>query len=342
MLKPYNIKVGFILSVSIAALASIPRLIRFNTVQFSDIFENMLYLFVCIFGSWIIHHFSLRGDFERYRPQRRLLEGILTNVLSMAFIIGLTYSYQSESFFPLTNVSAQGQGLGLGVNQIFLSYLFRSVIISSLTYFAAYYLRVMIILQHSLLENEYLKQENLKAALASLKQQISPHFLFNSLNTLSTLTKEENVKEYVVKMSDVYRYVLHFQDQNEVVLREELEFIQSYLFILKSRFEDGLNIHIGVDEDMAGRKIMPMALQLLVENAVKHNIISPSKPLTITIFERNNFLVVGNNYQPKNILAEGPGFGIRNLRQRYKLLTGKEIYINNDSVKFEVAIPLLP
>lgn len=340
MLKSYSVKIGLILSISIAVLASVPRLIRFNAVQFSDIFENLVYLFISVFVSLMIHQFFLTRHFEKYGLQNNIIKGILANALCMAFVMGLTYTFGKDRFFPLTNVSAQAQGLG--ERQIFLSYFFRSLIISSITYFVAVYFRITNILQHSILENEYLKQENLKAALASLREQISPHFLFNSLNTLSTLTKEDDVKEYIVRLSDVYRYVLHFQEKNEVALGEEMDFIQSYIFILKSRFEDGLRINIQLDETLLSHKIMPMALQLLVENALKHNIISPSKPLTITIFERDQYLVIRNNCQYKAVFPGRPGLGIRNLRQRYKLLCNKEIHIKNDGVTFEVAIPFLP
>jgi LytS/YehU family sensor histidine kinase len=199
----------------------------------------------------------------------------------------------------------------------------------------------MLMLQHSRLENEYLKQDNLQAQLASLKQQISPHFLFNSLNTLSTLSHEQAVKEYILKMSEVYRYVLQYQEQNEVPVAEELAFIRSYIYILESRFEEGLKINVRVDAGNLNRKILSFSLQLLVENAVKHNSVSYRQPLLIDIYDLDGRLIVENDLRPRVTLDNHSGTGLYNLAQRYRLTAGKDILIFRDSAKFKVEIPFL-
>jgi LytS/YehU family sensor histidine kinase len=249
----------------------------------------------------------------------------------------VTHSFNITSLIPFSrDPSAEIRPV-----RIFFIRMFRGSIISTFTWFAVYYFRLLLMLQQSRLENEYLKQENLQAQLASLKQQISPHFLFNSLNTLSTLSQEEKVKEYILKMSDVYRYVLHYQEQNEVPVYEELAFIRSYTYILQSRFEEGLEINIRIDPGSLNRKILPFSLQLLVENAIKHNAVSYRNPLAIDIYDLNGSLIVENDFRPRVTLDSHSGTGLHNLAQRYRLISDKKILITRDSAKFKVEIPFL-
>jgi LytS/YehU family sensor histidine kinase len=228
-----------------------------------------------------------------------------------------------------------------GIEQTFLVRVYRGIIVSSLTYFAVYYYRLLFLLQRSRLENERLNQENLYAQLASLREQISPHFLFNSLNTLSTLSHEEPVKEYILKLSEVYRYVLQYQQQNIVPVKEELAFVRSYVYILESRFEDGLKVNIRIDPHCLHRKILPFALQLLVENAVKHNAISYTKPLAIDIYDENESLVVENDLRARATTHGDYSTGLDSLAKRYRLTAAKEIVVMRNAAKFKVQIPFL-
>jgi LytS/YehU family sensor histidine kinase len=218
---------------------------------------------------------------------------------------------------------------------------FRSLIVSTLTWFAVYYYKLLFLLQRSRLENARLKHENLQAQLTSLREQISPHFLFNSLNTLSTLSTEETVKEYILKLSQVYRYVLHYQQQDAVPVSEELSFINSYVYILESRFEAGLKVNIRIDPACLDRKILPFALQLLVENAVKHNAISYTDPLAIDIYDKDQGLVVENDLRARVTMHPNRSTGLANLSKRYRLAADKEICIVREAFKFKVQIPFL-
>ena len=182
----------------------------------------------------------------------------------------------------------------------------------------------------------------MQARLESLKQQISPHFLFNTLNTLSTLTKEQKVKEYIAEISNVYRYLLQYKENDMVKVEEELQFIDSYLYVLRERFEDGLQVSILINVGTRNTLLPPLALQVLVENAVKHNIISSSRPLHIEIKDENQFIVVKNNLQQKQSLGnDSSRSGLNNIHERYRLLANKEIIIERTETDFIVKLPVL-
>lgn len=177
-----------------------------------------------------------------------------------------------------------------------------------------------------------------------LINQLNPHFLFNSLNTLSamvyTKTPDESV-EYIDKLSDFYRYVLVNEGRNLIPLKEEIEIINKYGDILKTRFQDGFVLNINLNKEDLNKKILFMSLQLLVENAVKHNIASKEKPLTVNIYSENNFIVVSNNKVMRTDNVISTGTGLKNLNERYKIVDNKEIKIINNNDKFTVKIPMI-
>lgn len=189
------------------------------------------------------------------------------------------------------------------------------------------------------------KNENLETQLQLLKQQISPHFLFNSLNTLRCIATDNNTKSYITQLSNVYRYLLtnnKYKDEDLVLLKDELEFTNSYLYILKERFEDALDIDINISQETLYMQIPPLALQVLIENATKHNVVSMDSPLSIYIYnEGEETLVVKNNLQPKLSSEDSLGIGLDNIKKRYQLLSDKEIEIIKTDTDFTVKIPLI-
>lgn len=192
-------------------------------------------------------------------------------------------------------------------------------------------------------EKEELKRESLSAEFEMLKNQINPHFLFNSLNTLTSLI-EENPKtatSFVQKLSSVYRYLLTQKDKETVSLREEMEFVRSYMYLNQIRFGNNLQFHIHIDPAFLERKIVTLSVQMLIENAIKHNIISRQHPLTIGISIRQNKIVVKNNLQRKIVMNDSNGIGLNNIIHRYSFLTDEEVEIVDDDVHFYVALPLL-
>jgi len=187
-----------------------------------------------------------------------------------------------------------------------------------------------------------LEKDNVIAKYETLKNQINPHFLFNSLNTLQTcLDDKSEASNYVQNLSDFLRYTLKTKNADIKLLRDEVKLVEKYYFLQKSRFGNNLTINIDIEEKYYHYSIPPLSLQILVENAIKHNIISSQKPLTINVFIKNNeYLVVENNLQRK-IDIDSTKIGIFNIKNRYKFLSEKEIKIKEQNDKFIVELPLL-
>ncbi|MBB5437789.1 LytS/YehU family sensor histidine kinase [Pedobacter sp. AK017] len=196
------------------------------------------------------------------------------------------------------------------------------------------------------IKSDQLKQENLNSQLEALRMHIDPHFLFNNLNVLSTLI-EENSRDaqfFLERFADVYRYVLQYKKEELVALNTEITFIRSYVFLLKKRFEEQCIIDIDIPGDLPDTMcIPPLSLQMLVENAIKHNKISLKSPLMIGIFiEHGTTLVVRNNYQPKpNSESKLANTGLENISKRYKYLSDSAITVVRDENSFVVKLPLL-
>lgn len=198
-------------------------------------------------------------------------------------------------------------------------------------------------LKHSVEETENLKRENLKAQLDALRTQVNPHFLFNNLNTLSSLIPEnpKHAVDFVQQLSKVYRHILEVKDEKSILLREELEVLNAYTFLLQTRFDANLKVNINVPQEKLQKKIVPLSLQILMENAIKHNIVSSDKPLHIDVFTENGSLVVSNNLQIKNQVNESTGIGLENIRNRYKLLSDVPVKVTSNDSNFTVSIPLI-
>ena len=181
------------------------------------------------------------------------------------------------------------------------------------------------------------------AKFESLKNQIDPHFLFNSLNVLSSLIEEnpDNAQRFTTSLSKVYRYVLEQKDKELVSIEEELAFAKTYMNLLKMRFEDSLDYELQVLNPDPEAKVVPLSLQLLLENAVKHNVISAQKPLQIRIYIENGFLAVQNDYQKKEVLQDRQGVGLQNIINRYAIITKRKVLIEQNEKTFTVKIPIL-
>lgn len=194
-----------------------------------------------------------------------------------------------------------------------------------------------------LLENQQLRTENIINQYEALKNQLNPHMLFNSLNTLSSLIRESSEKAqlYLQELSKVMRYTLHDNDSHVVTLREEMDFVRSYIYLLQMRYEENLRFDIQIPADLLERKIPPMAIQMLVENAVKHNEISNRHPLTVHIRATDEQVEISNLLQPKLNSPAGTRIGLSNLAKRYRLLHKKEITVTEEDKRFTIHIPLI-
>jgi hypothetical protein len=187
-----------------------------------------------------------------------------------------------------------------------------------------------------------LREENLRYRYRTLKTQLNPHFLFNSLNTLSEIVYADAGKadSYIGKLSGIYRYILDNEETDLISLDKEIEFVRSYLELQKER--DGNKIQAVIDVMNADKfRIIPVSLQLLVENALKHNSVSEEKPLEIRIYAEAGHVVVSNTIQRKNILSDSCGLGLSNLKERVKLITRKEMLVSQENSQFTVKLPLV-
>jgi two-component system, LytTR family, sensor kinase len=241
-----------------------------------------------------------------------------------------------DGFFAWIGIDHDGEP-----NQImeYISSLILSALVITLYEAISFY----IMLQRTVAEKEQLQRQNVESQLEGLRNQVNPHFLFNSLNTLTWLIPEDSDKavRFVQQLSKVYRYVLESRDAKIVSMQEEMEFLKSYTFLLHERFGSNLEVHVGQFPEAKHRCIVPLSLQMLFENAIKHNVISQEKKLRIDVRIEADNLVVSNNIQRKNQVMHSTGVGLENIKDRYLLLTGKDVEIAEKNGHFTVYLPII-
>ncbi|MBK8289880.1 MAG: histidine kinase [Flammeovirgaceae bacterium] len=193
------------------------------------------------------------------------------------------------------------------------------------------------------LEAEQLKKQTIEAQFEALRNQINPHFLFNCFNVLSTLVHKnaDASAKFINQLSQVYRYLLYNQEKKIVSLTEELAFIASYTYLLQTRFSDHLVVENKISELSENAMVPPASLQMLIENAIKHNVASKKLPLTISLEHKDGYLIVSNSLQKKEIAEESTKIGLKNIISRYKLLSDQPVEIMKTDSKFIVKLPVL-
>lgn len=203
--------------------------------------------------------------------------------------------------------------------------------------------------EYAISSREQAEKESEKANLAQyryikLKQQVNPHFLFNSLNVLDCMIQEQSPKEaseYTHKLAEIYRYMIKNEDETIVKLRDEMEFVSKYVDLLTVRFPDGLEVNVNIPEEDLSRSVIPCCVQLLIENATKHNAVRADNPLRIEIKTTRNSVMVSNNLCPKITSESSTGIGLKYIRQQYKDISGKSIIIKETTETYTVTLPLL-
>jgi LytS/YehU family sensor histidine kinase len=270
-----------------------------------------------------------------------LNERVVLNVwkkVSLFILIHLvtTFVFANAHLFLLNSEEKKGI--------IRYGYHFRNLLLLVSTVIIANFLKTIQQKQALVIQNKNLETENLQAQLNSLQQQLNPHFLFNSLNSLHSLIAEDPKKsqDFVQNLSLIFRYSLDFQKRKLITIQEELAFLEAYIYLLKIRFGDKLLFEFEEVKHIKGF-LPPFALQLLIENAVNHNEISTKKTLRISIdFDAElNQIIIKNNLNPKRQPSDGAGLGLLNLSNRYVLLANKSIEIEQTETFFEVKIPII-
>jgi len=298
---------------------------------------------VSIFITVIVWEGNLRIDQwlnQKYpwltMPARRILIHLLLSVgYSAIFIFLASYLFNLVS----NEIPVNGPGFWQVTLAILGVLVLMSIILLTIEISTQFFRHW----KHSLVEVERYRAESLQAQLQNLKNQINPHFLFNNLSVLSSLVCQDQNKsvEFINQLSKVYRYLLDNQNSELVTVEEELNFIRSYLFLLQIRYSPNLSIIIDVRNGDLARMIPPMALQILIENAIKHNEVSSGRPLSISIVSGQGDLVVKNNLQPRLLQEPGSQTGLKNIKARYGFFTATPVEVINDSSNFIVKIPLL-
>lgn len=294
-----------------------------------------LYTFVLSYVNTRYFDFIRNRKFKTLEILQRLGFGIFGSTIVTLicifflriFVEVIIFGADFDTF--IANESWSGYWFGLTITLIIVS-----------VFYAIYF--------YNRFQKNKIKEQKVIAGTASakfdaLKNQLDPHFLFNSLNVLTSLIEEnpENAQKFTTSLSKVYRYVLEQKSKELVTVDEELNFAKTYMSLLKMRFEDSIIFEIPDKASNPESKVVPLSLQLLLENAVKHNMVTSSKPLHIKIYEDKDYLVVMNNLQPKQIVKKSSGVGLENIKQRYQLLSQRKVHINQRDTDFAVAIPML-
>lgn len=287
--------------------------------------------------------------------------GIITliciNILYVRYANGIrsrSNAWQSTLIFigimlgaTLVEAFIVGFGLPFDPKTEFNGDIFLLLMVSFITQITAYCIVYMV--NYALTARSEMHEQREKANMAQyrylkLKRQVNPHFLFNSLNILDCLVCDEKTEQasiYIHKLAGIYRYMIKSEEETLVPLRDELVFVNLYVDLLKVRFPEGFEVNIDVSKDLLGMYVLPCSIQLLIENATKHNTVSPDNPLIINVKSSGNIVRVSNNIIPKVTVSPSTGLGHKYIRQQYRDLSGKEIAIHRSDDTYYVDLPLL-
>lgn len=332
-----------VISVVVAFLTHFPEMISlfdhsgqdnlFPGMRLADVANEVFFTFVSLLILFTLN--TLLFGFNRATARITWLKMILSFVMTwvMSNLLGQGFVFLHHHF----DIPA--------IDAMVHHYLhpLRDFIITCIVTGSCYMIHLIRKSQQVSIENQQLRTENLVNQYEALKNQLNPHMLFNSLNTLRSLIREtpDKAQDYLQELSRVLRYTLQENECQSVTLQEEMEFVDAYLFLLKMRYEDNLSFDIRIEEGTMLCQLPPMSVQLLVENAVKHNEISNRHPLTIRIYSKGKRLTVDNPIQRKLTASSGMRIGLSNLAKRYRLLFKEEIEVREDNNTFTVTIPLI-
>lgn len=316
-------------------LQSIQKVYSFS---YSDIFSQLFYSYTLLFfmifcDIWLIRLINRVYDYGKTPLIRTLLElvGLMIITLTGSWLTNIRrfFNQEVESIFEANSFIP-----------LFIGFFMLNLLTIVTTDLIIYMRRR----QQESLAIEIEKKNRARDQYAKLKSQLNPHFLFNSLNVLDYLvhTDTNRASSYLKKLAGVYRYLLNKEEEDCVYLQEEVKFANSYFDLMKERFDKGLLLELDIPANYNKLKIVPCGLQTLIENATKHNIVSPDSPLLIEIFIQGDWIVVRNNIQPKfSSHKDSCGVGLASLEAQYLTLCQQSIVIVKSDKSFEVKLPLI-
>ena len=331
-----SISVGLVIAgifISLEAISGKP--FSFDLVLLRVIGYYIFYSIVLTFLNSIyydyLNHKVIWKRFAKYRLVISGLGGIIITMLGFFWIR------------MVTNMGFEGKNWEeflAGEEPVYYAVAVLITLVVTISFHAFYFYKNW---QENKVKEQKIIAGSASARFDALKNQLDPHFLFNSLNVLTSLIEEDpdQAQKFTTSLSKVYRYVLEQKNKDLVTVDEELDFARTYVRLLKMRFEDSIIFEIPEKCSNPEAKIVPLSLQLLLENAVKHNVVTASKPLKIKVFEENGALVVANNLQEKQVVKKSSGVGLQNIKQRYNILTDRQVVIDKTTTEFSVALPML-
>lgn len=320
----------WISSLLIGVLASVPKILQMNITRM----ELLLDCSIAMIYALMVWYFNLMGLPAYSRSglrigffSARLALSLVTGVVLMVLLVGIHHLFYPDYHFV----------------EMAVMYQFRGILINLTIYLFLHLLYVSHHSQQIETELQRSRAEHVGAQFELLKQQVNPHFLFNSLTTLKSMIDigDEQSSDFVVKLSDFYRFSLEKRKMDMIPLTEELDILNAYMFLLESRFEQGIRLKTVIEQEDLKTLIPPFTLQLLIENCVKHNVISLDQPLGIRIYVTAGLLVVENDVQLKNTTEYSTGTGLENISQRFLHLTGSSVTVEQNELLFTVKLPLV-
>ena len=336
----FNIKKTFYLSVLIFLILQLLNIANGSKVHFGlNLLINFgyaaLYTFSLSFTNGLVFDYLDKiFVLDRFSKKRLIIGFFATFFVSILVIFFINFFI--EVVINHKNIEAFFESINP------LDY-FISLIITFFVILTIYAFHFYKLYQENKVAQQKIIAGTANAKFESLKNQIDPHFLFNSLNVLSSLIEEnpENAQKFTTSLSKIYRYVLEQKDKELVSVEEELAFAKTYMNLLKMRFENSITFDLPTDFNNPEAKVVPLSLQLLLENTIKHNVVSEQKPLHIKIFVQENYLVVQNDLQKKEVLGDRKGVGLQNIISRYAILTNRKVIIEQTATQFSVFLPIL-
>ncbi len=330
----YIVIIGIIISFLLHAIAPIENS---NKIDFGFYYSIILCILITLViweGSLFIDkRMNARFPWDKKPVKRAISQSIIGIVFSVSIIfIGTSLFDYFICHFPKDSKNKMGiAGLVVGT---------LVTLILMATQIGTYF---FINWKTSLTDVEKYKKESVEAQLENLKSQVNPHFLFNNLSVLSSLVYKDQDKavDFINQFSKVYRYILDNKSKELIELETELKFIESYCYLLKIRFGEGLQFKINISSEKQQHLLPPMALQLLIENTIKHNETSLDMPLHVDIYTKDDYLIVSNNLQVRTLNEESSRTGLKNIMSRYRHYTKMEVHIHTSEKIFEVKLPLL-
>jgi len=321
--------------LGITFVAFLVRLTKFDQFSFTSHLIIQIVSIVLVIFLWELLRYINR-TLNKIYPYERNISWRIAFQLFLGALVGLFIRiliyYFGEPYLPFK------------LDELFLAatwvlYIILTIAIN-LVFFTDYFLTHW---RDSLVLAERLEKEKSQVQFDNLKNQLNPHFLFNALTSLNSLIAEnqELASQFVHQLSKVYRYVLQNKERSYVTLGTELDFIQHYVSLLQTRFQHALNIEFDITSDMHERNIVPVTIQVLIENAIKHNVIDKERPLTIRIFTSGDYLIVSNNLQPRKNVGTSNKQGLDNMKSLYQFLTEQPVLIEQNDNRFSVKVPLV-